>query len=108
MAKGDTIKTTDYAASKSKATSALTKVGTTFTWTTTLNIGDIIRTTAITEIVTAVDKAYDLLVPGTTQPGCSHNSAHRNGYSAGGSYDSSNYYDSCDYCYWCSSNNGLS
>lgn len=56
--------------------------------------------------MSAVDKAYDLLKLGITNNGCSNNSANKSGYSAGGS---SNSYcsDSCDYCYWCVSNNGL-
>lgn len=106
MAVGDKVLTTDYTTSKSKATAAITKVSTTFSWTNSVSAGATLTYAAVRELMNAVDKAYDLLVLGTTRVGCSsHNSANRAGYSNGCS-NNYNCSDSCEYCYWCSSNNG--
>lgn len=106
MAAGDKVLATDYATSKSKASAAVTKVSTTFSWASSVGVGTALTYTAVRELMDAVDKAYDRLILGTARDSCtSHHSSNRAGYSNGCS-NRSNYSDSCDYCYWCSSNNG--
>lgn len=80
---------------KSKAVASITKVGATFTWTSTVAVGTIATSIQVTEIKNAINAAYDLTK--TCSDTCTSDKSANYGDDGDNTYKSSNDYSNRTY-----------